>query len=105
MPLQMRFIRTKISNRLLILGHDFLPLREPKIYNHFVGFLALLLSVGHDDVNVFFFSIRRFHDIPVGIFAETVAELRLLPEVYQMVEPGKGRFQIGRFQSGVQALG
>lgn len=55
-------------------------------------------------VFVFFF-IYRFHDVPLGIFAETVAKLRLLPEVHQMVKPGKGCFQVGRLQSGVQALG
>lgn len=42
-----------------------------------------------------FFFINRFHYVPLGIFAETVAKLRLLPEVYQMVEPGKGCFQVG----------
>lgn len=41
----------------------------------------------------------------MGVFTETVAKLRLLPEVHQVVEPGKGRFQVGRLQGGVQALG
>jgi len=52
-----------------------------------------------------FYLYGRFHDVPLGIFVETIAKLRLLPKVYQMVKPGKGRFQVGRLQSGVQALG
>lgn len=52
-----------------------------------------------------FFLYGRFHDVPLGIFIETIAKLWLLPKVYQMVKPGKGRFQVGRLQSGVQALG
>lgn len=41
----------------------------------------------------------------MGVPVETAAELRLLSEVHQMVEPGKRRLQVGRLQSGVQALG
>lgn len=47
------------------------------------------------------FRVYRLYDVPVGVFAKAVAEFRLLPEVYKMVEPGKGRIQIGRLQSGV----
>lgn len=56
-------------------------------------------------VTDFFFLSFRFHDVPVGVFVETVTKLRLLSAVHQMVEPGKGRIQIGRLQSGVEALG
>lgn len=52
-----------------------------------------------------FFLSFRFHDVPVGVFVETITKLRLLSAVHQMVEPGKGRIQIGRLQSGVEALG
>jgi len=54
---------------------------------------------------IYFRFSRRFHDVPVGIFAQIVAKLGLLSEIHQVVESGKGRIQIGRLQGGVEALG